>query len=405
MDQELAKQAIMRIAFVGGARYSQPLDHTSAKKFQHLAQLGEIFVIGFSQDMRPRWFKEHARFYLFPKWPLPILRYLTMFLVGPWLILWLIWRHRVQILTAQSPYEGFAAALAKKIAGWFGGKVVLVVESHGDFEESLFLQRWIRWTGLYRFLMRHAALFALKHADLLRAVSNSTRAQLERWTPGKPVVQFPTWTDIEVFLEAGATGEKAVNAIAFVGVLIPLKGVHFLIDAFAQVSREFPDARLWIIGKAENEGYAQSLKEQVARLGLNDRVVFMNAMPQQELARHIAKARALVLPSLSEGLPRVVFEAMACGTPVIGSRVSGIPEIIEEGVTGFLVPPGDVDALAQRLKWILSHPEEAKQMGKRAREFAQRFFSPKAYQQSYARLFQMAESILREVNHHAPAAL
>lgn len=395
----------MKVCFVGGARYSQPLDDTSAKKFQLLAQLGEIFVIGFSQDMCPRWFKEHARFYLFPKWPLPILRYLTMFLVGPWLILWLIWRHRVQILIAQSPYEGFVAALAKKIAGWFGRKVVLVVESHGDFEESLFLQRRIRWTGLYRFLMRHVALFALKHADLLRAISNSTRDQLERWTPGKPVVQFPTWTDIEVFLEAGVTGEKAVNAIAFVGVLIPLKGVHFLIDAFVQVSREFPDAQLWIIGKAENAGYTQSLKAQVARLGLNGHVMFMDAIPQQELARKIAQARVLVLPSVSEGLGRVVFEAMACGTPVIGSRVGGIKEMIEEGVTGFLVPPGDVDALAQRLKWILSHPEEAKQMGKRAREFAQRFFSLKAYQQSYARLFQMAESILREGDHHAPAAL
>lgn len=395
----------MRVCFLGGARYSQPLDPTSAKKFEVLGQLGEMFVIGFSQDLRPRRFTEHAHFYLLPKWPMPVLRYATMFILGPWLALWIILRHGICVLVAQSPYEGFAAALAKKIAGWLGGKVVLVVESHGDFEESLFLQRHIRWTGLYRFLMRHAALFALKHADLLRAVSNSTRAQLEQWAPGKPVVQFPAWTDIEVFLEAGATGEKAVNAIAFVGVLIPLKGVHFLIDAFAQVSREFPDARLWIIGKAENEGYAQSLKAQVARLGLSDRVVFIDGMPQQELARHIAKARALVLPSLSEGLPRVVFEAMACGTPVIGSRVSGIPEIIEEGVTGFLVPPGDVDALAQRLKWILSHPEEAKQMGKRAREFAQRFFSPKAYQQSYARLFQMAESILREVNHHAPDAL
>lgn len=108
------------VVFLGGARYSQPLEHTSAKKFQLLAQLGEIFVIGFSQDMRPRWFKEHARFYLFPKWPLPILRYLTMFLVGPWLIFWLIWRHRGQILITQSPYEGSAAAWAK-VMGSVGG--------------------------------------------------------------------------------------------------------------------------------------------------------------------------------------------------------------------------------------------------------------------------------------------
>ncbi|MEM1552340.1 MAG: glycosyltransferase [Candidatus Bathyarchaeia archaeon] len=405
MDQELAKQAIMGIVFVGGARYSQPLDHTSAKKFQLLAQLGEIFVIGFSQDIRPRYFKEHAQFYLLPKWPLPALRYLTLFLIGPWLALWLIWRRGVQVLVAQSPYEGFAAALSKKISGWFKRKIVLIIESHGDFEESLFLQRRVRLPSLYRFLMRHVAKFALKHADLLRAISNSTRAQLEQWAPGKPIVQFPTWTDIEAFFKVGAAGEKTFDAIVFAGVLTSLKGVHVLIDAFAQVAQEFPDAQLWIIGKAENKGYAQLLKAQVARLGLNGRVIFMNAMPQQELARKIAQARALVLPSLSEGLGRVVIEAMACSIPVIGSRVGGIPEIIQDGVTGFLVLPGDVNALAQRIRWILSHPEEAKQMGQRAREFAERFFSAKAYQQGYVQLLQMAESLLKECGHHAPPAL
>ncbi|MEM2045942.1 MAG: hypothetical protein QXO20_07205, partial [Candidatus Bathyarchaeia archaeon] len=90
----------MNIVFLGGARYSRPLDQTNEKKFRLLAELGETFVIGFSNNLRPRRFREHARFYLFPKWPLPILRYLTMFLVGPWLALWLIWRHGIRILVA-----------------------------------------------------------------------------------------------------------------------------------------------------------------------------------------------------------------------------------------------------------------------------------------------------------------
>ena len=131
-----------------------------------------------------------------------------MFVLGPFLALWLILRHGVQVLVAQSPYEGFAAALAKKVAGWCGCRVALVVENHGDFEESLFMQRRIRLPRLYRFLMRRVAGFTLKHADGLRAISRSTRAQLERWVPGKPLVQFPTWTDIEVFLQAGLNDEQ-----------------------------------------------------------------------------------------------------------------------------------------------------------------------------------------------------
>ena len=386
----------MKACFLGGARYSQPLDATSERKFRVLEQLGEIFVIGFSQNLKPRRFSDHAHFYLLPKFPLPLLRYLAMFAVGPVLALWLIWRHGVRILVAQSPYEGFAAAIVKVVAGWFGRRLALIVENHGDFEESLFLQRRVRWVGLYCFLMHYSAGFALKHADLLRAVSDSTRAQLERRAPVKPIAQFVAWTDIEVFFKAGINSRKTINTIVYAGVLIPRKGVEFLIDAFAQVAHEFSNAQLWLIGKAENKEYAQALKTQVARLGLNGNVEFFEALPQQELAKYIARACALVLPSLSEGLGRVVFEGMACGTPVIASSVGGIPGMIEQGVTGFLIPPGDEVALAERLRWALEHPEEAEGVGERARAFARKFFSTEAYVNSYRHLFERAQAVLEK---------
>ena len=240
---------MIKVCFLGGARYSQPLDTTNEKKFRALKSLGELFVIGFSHDLRPRRFTEHAHFYLLPKLPLPVLRYVEMFVLGPFLALWLIFRHGIQVLVAQSPYEGFAGALAKKVAGWFGYNVALVVESHGDFEESLFMQRCIRLPRWYRFLMRRVAEFTLKQADVLRAISHSTRAQLERWGQGKPFVQFPTWTDIEIFLQAGLNnGNPPSQEILYAGVLIPGKGVHHLIDAFARISSDFPQARLLLVG-------------------------------------------------------------------------------------------------------------------------------------------------------------
>ncbi len=117
-----------KAAFLGGARYSQPLDMTSEKKWRLLSVLGEMFVIGFSQDLRPRKFTQHAHFYLFPKFPLPILRYLVMFTAGSILALWLILRHGVRVLVAQSPYEGFAAAVAKVLARLVKRQTVLIVE-------------------------------------------------------------------------------------------------------------------------------------------------------------------------------------------------------------------------------------------------------------------------------------
>lgn len=393
-----------RVAFIGGARYSRPLDSTNRKKFRALESLGELFVIGYSQNLRPRRFTEHARFYLLPKLPLAILRYLEMLALAPLLVCWLIVRHRVQILVAQSPYEGFAAAAAKSIAKWLGYRIALVVESHGNFEESLLLQRRVAVPGIYRWLMRRAARFSLQQADLLRAVSAATQRQLQKWSPGKSIVRFPAWTDMEVFLSAGAQeDERPSREILYAGVLTPLKGVHHLIAAFGEVAGEFPGAELILIGRAQNESYAADLKRQAERAGLNERVRFLDPLPQAVLALSMKRAVVLVLPSFSEGLGRVVIEAMAAAKPVIGSDVGGIPELVEDGVTGFLVPAGDERLLAEKLRWILKNPDEAQRMGRRAREFAQQFFSTDAYIDGYRRVFIGAQGFIH--GGHAPSSV
>jgi glycosyltransferase involved in cell wall biosynthesis len=384
----------LRVCFLGSSRYSEPLDPTSEKKFRLLKELGQLFVVSFHHHLCPRRFTEHASFYLLPDLPLPLLRYVEMFVLGPLLALWLIFRHGVQILVAQGPHEGFAAAVAKKIANFFGSKTVLIIESHGDFEVSLFLQRRIFLPRVYSFLMKHAASFALVHADMLRAVSHSTRQQLESWAPAKPMRQFPTWTDIEVFLACSDDEPKAAGRdILYAGVLVHRKGVHHLINAFAKVAEGFPQAHLLIIGKEDNKTYAIGLKRQVQQLGLGHRVEFLGALSQPELAKRMRKACVFVLPSYSEGLPRVVFEAMAVGIPVIASAVSGIPEIIENGLSGFLVEPGNESKLAESLQWIICHPQESLEIGKRAQKFARRFVSAESYVSNYKKTFDEALSL------------
>ncbi|CEP68824.1 Glycosyl transferase, family 1 [Moorella glycerini] len=385
----------MKVCFLGGARYGRPLDSTSEKKFKALEALGDVFVIGFSHDGRPRRFSQHAYFYLLPTLPLPVLRYLEMLVIGPVLALWLIFRRGVRVLVAQSPYEGFAAALAKRLARVAGRRVALVVENHGDFEESLFMQRRILLPGLYRFLMGAVAGYALNNADLLRAVSFSTKRQLERWTSGKPIHQFMAWTDIEAFFQSrGSHDEGGIREILYAGMLTPLKGVHHLVNAFSCLARDFPQVRLTIVGREEYRGYAENLRRQVRQLGLEGRVQFVGQVPQAELAVWMSRAFVFVLPSLSEGLGRVVVEAMATGRPVIGSNVGGIPEMVQDGITGFLVPPGDEAALAEKLRWLLEHPVEAGEMGGRARTFAEHFFSTEAYVENYKQILKTARSLL-----------
>jgi glycosyltransferase involved in cell wall biosynthesis len=387
----------MKICFISSARYTKPLDSTLEKKFQLLNSIGQIYTIGFSNDMKTRFFEQGARFYLMPLVPIPIVRYLLFFCFGPVISLWCVLHHGVDVLVAQSPYEGFAAAWAKILARLIGKSVALVVESHGNFETDLFLQRHISRPSLYRLLMRNTARFTFRFADALRAISASTQKQLETWVPEKPITKFPTWTDIDVFLEESEAtlqghGEKIV---LYVGILAPRKGIHFLIKAFSKIAGSNPAAKLWLIGNVEDQEYAESIVNQTRRQELEGRVTFYDAMPQRQLASYITKACVLVLPSLSEGLGRVVFEAMACGTPVIASRVGGIPDMIVDGETGFLIPPGDITSLTSRLLWILTHHKEAMDMGQRARRFARDFFSQEVYAQSYARLFEQATRVVQ----------
>jgi len=359
----------MKICFLGGARYNQPLDATSAKKFRMLNTLGDLFIIGFSNEFKPRIFKEHAQFYIIQKMPFPALRYVELLVLGQMLTFWLIVRHQIQVVVAQSPYEGFVAALAIKLARWCGCKAALVVEVHGDFEESLFQYRKLRFRSLCRFLMRYAAHYSLERADVLRAISNSTTEQVRRWAPQKTIISFPTWTDIETFFRSGANrGNDFPNAILFAGMVTPLKGIHYLINAFSFIAEEFRRSQLLIIGKEENVRYAEDLRQQIRKLGLKNRVRFIGHQSQAELAFQMSEAAVLVLPSTSEGLGRVIIEAMATATPAIGSDVGGIPELITEGEHGHLVDPGAPDQLRSAIQRLWNDPDGQSRMGRRARQ-------------------------------------
>jgi glycosyltransferase involved in cell wall biosynthesis len=351
-------------------------------------------VVAFSADVWPRRFDQYARFYLMPRLPIPALRYLTLFALMPPLALWLALIWRADVLITQSPYEGAVAGWVKAIARLFGRQVVVIVENHGDFEESVFMQRRVRFEGLYRGLMRALARAAFRRADLLRAISSMTQDQLAAWAPDKPIVRFMTWTDAGAFLDAPREVPLAQSCdVVYAGALIPRKGVEVLIAAFGHIAADFPESRLWIVGAPENAGYAAQLERQAADLGLADCITFAGALPQAELARVMARGRVLAVPSISEGLGRVVVEAMMCGTPVVGSRVGGIPDMIEDGATGYLVPPQNADALADALRRVLSDPH-VERMGRAARAFAEGFFSPAGYVDGYRRLLQQAAALI-----------
>ena len=381
----------MAVCFFSSSRYSYPLDPTTRKKFAILGSIAPIRVVAFAGSLRPRCFEDEASFSLLPWVPVAILRFALLLCFGPLVLLWCHWRHGVSLVVAQSPYDGVAPALARSLLRLLGRRLALIVESHGDFEAGIFLQRRVVSTRLYRFFMSEAARFSLGRADALRGISRATSEQLRRYAPDPPLVSFMAWTDIDLFLASPAEKDEDGARILFAGLLYPLKGVHYLVAAFAEVAAANQSAELVIAGRAQNKGYVSDLQREIARLGIGDRVRFLGEVSQRDLAEWMHRSAVLVLPSLSEGLGRVLVEAMATATPVIGSRVDGIPEVVRDGETGWLVPPSDVAELAERLRFVLTHPRESREMGLRARDTVRRLFSPQAYLQGYRDLFKAAE--------------
>src|SRR5690606_34652751 len=161
--------------------------------------------------------------------------------------------------------------------------------------------------------------------------------------------------------------------------------VRNLVRAFAlMVKRGADDARLLLVGGDTPEPDRAAtpeigvLQDLAAGLGIGDRVQFTGMRQPDELRFYYAAGDVAVTTPWYEPFGLTPLEAMACGRPVVGSAVGGISFTVEDGRTGFLVPPRDPEALAERLEWLRSHPEERRLIGKRARARVERRFTWRA---------------------------
>lgn len=156
--------------------------------------------------------------------------------------------------------------------------------------------------------------------------------------------------------------------LLFVGRLAPEKGCLVLIEAVAQLA----DVTLDIVGDGPSRA---ALRERAAALGIADRVVFHGYMDETGVRRRLAEADVFVMASFAEGVPVVLMEALAAGVPAVATRIAGIPELIEDGVTGFLVPPAEPNALAEVVRRLLEDPELRNRIATAGREKVEREFN------------------------------
>jgi glycosyltransferase involved in cell wall biosynthesis len=150
----------------------------------------------------------------------------------------------------------------------------------------------------------------------------------------------------------------------FGGRLARVKGVPILFDAISQLRDTFPNMSLTLVGDGPDRTELEALARDMAL----ENITFLGYRNQSEVAELLQQADVFVLPSFAEGVPVVLMEAMASGVPVVATRIAGIPELVDHGKTGFLVPPGDVASLTKAIRWTLEDNAQRKAMGEMGRD-------------------------------------
>jgi spore coat protein SA len=233
---------------------------------------------------------------------------------------------------------------------------------------------------MFRPLYRHA----LAKADVVICVSDYIRKQAVRNFPeysDRFKVVFNS-TDPNIFRPYGqeSFGELASviqfehdkRYLLYVGRLTAIKGVHILIAAFRQIYEAMPNVRLIITGSSFFAGAAKTAYEQeLVRMAesVREAIVFTGFLQHEKLRYLYSAVDVVVLPSVwQDPCPLVALEAMASGTCLVSSSVGGVPELVENGINGVLVEPGDARTLAKKICAVLSMPEKMREMETAARE-------------------------------------
>jgi glycosyltransferase involved in cell wall biosynthesis len=270
-------------------------------------------------------------------------------------------RHALSGITLLHAHFGVEGVYAVPTARALG--VPLVTTLHG-FDVTVTKARllasrkpsWVTYAARRRSLFTHGARFV--------CVSEHVRRRAVEWGyPPDRLVVLPIGVDVDL-IRPSATVETP--RILHVARLVPKKGTTDLVRAFALVRSAVPDAELVVIGDGPLRGHLTDLARD---LGVAPAVRFLGAQPHATTLGELARARLLCLPSVTapdgdqEGLGMVLLEAAAAGKPVVATDHGGIPEAVTDGVTGYLVPERDPDALADRLVALLADPDLCEKFG------------------------------------------
>jgi glycogen(starch) synthase len=343
-----------RVLLVGRTRYRLPLDPSLRLKFDALRDRFDLRVLGSAPDGGP---PGDETFRLVPPLRPRKLDGLAFHLSLPFRIARELRRFGPDVVLVQGAHEAAAALAARTLAR---RRVPVIADVHGD---------WKTATRLYgsparRLLSPLADTVgdaAVRRADAVRTVSDYTTG-LVRAAGVEPAGTFPAFMDLQPFLERPPEPLPERQVALFVGVLELYKNVDGLADAWRLAAPRLRAAELRIVGRGTRTDVVEALLRDFP-----EQTVWLQRLTTAEVADELDRARVLVLPSRSEGMGRVIVEAFCRGRPVVATRVGGIVDLVQDGVNGLLVEPGDTAELTDAIVRILTDRELSERLAGAAR--------------------------------------
>ncbi len=264
--------------------------------------------------------------------------------------------HRPQLVHTQLEFSDILGTLAARILGIPSVSTIHILDKSAE-KKSKVMRLKLRWFMLEKFCSR------------IIAVSEKTRSHHLK-TGGldpKKVITVYNGIDISRFTETKEFDIKKTKQVLHlpldnriiitVAVLREPKGIQYMIQALPKILEQIPDIHYLVVGDG---AYGTILKDLSASLSVQDHITF--AGHRTDIPNLLACSDIFVLPTLGDALPTVLIEALAAGKPIVASNVGGVPEIIENGVNGVLVPPGDPSRLADACLQLLKNKKQARQM-------------------------------------------
>jgi glycosyltransferase involved in cell wall biosynthesis len=360
-----------RLLLVGRERFQLPLPPHHERKFRALDARIDLRVMGAATARSSN--SADPRFVLARPLALRPLDGLVFYVLLPVRVARQLRAFRPDAVLVQGVHEAIACLVGRAVAG---SQARVILDVHGDWRGATRLYG-SRLRGLLNPLNDWMGRVAVRRADAVRTVTPYTSG-LVRALGVEPAATFPAYVDLESFAARPALPLPEHPQALFVGALERSKNVDGLVAAWRKAAARLPGAKLRVVGK----GRLAPLVEALVR-DLPGQAEWTRQLSTDGVAHALDDATALVLPSRTEGMGRVVVEAFWRGRGVIGSRVGGIADLVQDGVNGVLIEPGDVDALADVLVKVLSDSALAAELASGAQASSQGWLqSPELFAES-----------------------